>query len=575
MDHSNSATDRERRRFPHRGRVRAAALLTAVVAVTSLPNLSASAQPLADRPSTTSQPAQPIPPTDPNSNQVAGAGVPAPKKLDQALAASLGPVTDTRITGPIKVTASSYPFGAANHTKIPENLKAIGYVEEEYFVSGLANVYTWPAPGPAKVRTANAPYTTRILVRRPAKVTNFSGNVIVEPLNPSNLFDLNLGWGLMHDQIIRNGDIWVGVTVKPVAMQTLKTFNPVRYAPLSMDNPLPLSDPNNCTTVSDGSKLPADTSRTTENGLAWDIYSQVGELLRGKTAKNPVYYGGKKPKQAVKLYGFGYSQTGGYMYDYINGVAPLAKQQAGHNIYDAYIVAVAGGAFAGIYPINQCEAIPPVTDPRLQFSNVGVPIIHVMSQSDYLLGITARRPDSDVPSDAYRQYEMAGAAHATPGELNFAAAPADIIKGGRAVPPSSCNEGPRSRFPSSIFFDAYLRNLDQWVRKGIAPPHGSPIVVENGAPVLDRWGNVVGGLRSPYVDVPTSTWYGSSTGASFCFIAGHEVPFSKGLLQQIYPTHAAYVKAVTKDTKALVQQGFITSYDGQLLIKEAQGADVP
>ena len=79
---------------------------------------------------------------------------------------------------------------------------------------------------------------------------------------------------------------------------------------------------------------------------------------------------------------------------------------------------------------------------------------------------------------------MAGAGHATPGELNFAAAPADIIKGGRAVPPMDCNEGPRSRFPSAIFFDAMLSNLDQWVRDGTAPPHGSPIVVQNGAPVL-------------------------------------------------------------------------------------------
>ena len=113
------------------------------------------------------------------------------------------------------------------------------------------------------------------------------------------------------------------MTVKPVSMQTLKTFNPVRYAPLSMDNPLPLSDPNNCATV------PADSSRTTENGLAWDIFSQVGELLRGRTAKNPVYYGGKKPRQAFKMYGFGYSQTGGYMYAYINRVAPLTKQQTG------------------------------------------------------------------------------------------------------------------------------------------------------------------------------------------------------------------------------------------------------
>jgi hypothetical protein len=38
----------------------------------------------------------------------------------------------------------------------------------------------------------------------------------------------------------------------------------------------------------------------------------------------------------------------------------------------------------------------------------------------------ARRPDSDAPADRFRHYEMAGAAHATPDELNFAAAPADI-----------------------------------------------------------------------------------------------------------------------------------------------------
>ncbi|OMH27753.1 hypothetical protein BKD30_03740 [Tersicoccus phoenicis] len=478
-------------------------------------------------------------------------------------------MTSSRITDPIRVTTTSYPFGAANHTRIPENLAAIGYVEEEYFVSGLANVYTWPAPGPAVVRTANAPYTTRILVRRPAKAASFSGNVVVEPLNPSNLFDLNLGWGLMHDQLTRNGDAWVGVTVKPVSIQTLKTFNPVRYKPLAMSNPLSLDDPNNCATV------PSDSSRSTENGLAWDIYSQVGQLLRTPSAKSPVHYGGRDPRQPLKLYGFGYSQTGGYMYDYINAVAPRVVQQTGRSIYDAYIVAVAGGAFAGIYPINQCEAVPPLDDPRRQFSNVGVPIIHVMSQSDYLRGITARRPDSDVPTDAYRQYEMAGAGHATPTELNYAAAPADIEKGGRAVPPMDCNEGPRSRFPSQIFFDAMLQNLDEWVRRGIAPPYGSPIVVQNGAPVLDRWGNVVGGLRSPYLDVPTSTWYGSSTGPSFCAIAGHEVPFSQALLRQIYPSHGAYVRAVTKNTNALVKQRFITRYDGERLIREAAAANVP
>jgi Alpha/beta hydrolase domain len=475
------------------------------------------------------------------------------------------------VTGPIAETAASYPFGAADHERVPEELARVGYVEREYFVSGLANVYDWPAPGPAVVRTAGAPYTTRILVRRPAAGTRFSGNVVVEPLNPSNLFDLNLGWALMHEQLVRAGDIWVGVTVKPVSVQTLKAFDPVRYGPLSMANPLPLDDPANCATV------PADSSRGTENGLAWDIYSQVAALLRSSSAANPVGYArpGSPARPARRLYGFGYSQTGGYLYDYINAVAPLVVRQTGRSPYDGYLVAVAGGAFVGNVPINQCATVPPVTDPRFQLSNVGVPVIHVMSQSDYLRGITARRPDSDVPSDRYRQYEMAGAGHATPDELNFAAAPADIEKGGRAVPPMSCNEGPRSRFPSHIFFDAIQRNLDLWVRRGIAPPHGSPIVVQNGAGVTDSFGNVIGGLRSPYLDVPTSTWFGSSTGPSFCGIAGHEVPFSRAQLAALYPSHGGYVRAVARDVATLVGQRFITDYDGAALIREAVAAQVP
>jgi hypothetical protein len=473
------------------------------------------------------------------------------------------------VTGPIAATATSYPFGAADHTLVPEDLGKVGYVEKEYFVSGKANVYDWPAPGPAVVRTPNAPYTTRVLVRRPADPRRFSGNVVVEMLNPSNLFDLNIGWALAHQQLVRHGDAWVGITAKPIAVQALKNFDPQRYASLSFANPLPLSDPRNCTNIQTAVDPPALRSRSTEDGLIWDIYSQVGALLRSRAPANPL-------RHVRRVYGFGYSQIGGYLYDYINAIHPLdVARNDGHPIYDGYIVAVAGGAFVGAVPINQCVPAPPVGDPRLQFKDVGVPIIHMMSQSDYLLGIAARRPDSDAPADRFRHYEMAGAGHATPDELNFSAAPADIVKAGRPVPPMSCNEGPRSRFPSKIFFDAAVRNLDWWVRFGVAPPHADPIQVVNGAPVLDQFGNVVGGLRSPYLDVPTSTWFGSSTGASFCFIAGHEVPFDAARLQQLYPTHRAYVRAVAKDTARLVAQRFITLPDGLDIIKEAAHADVP
>ncbi|WP_098484844.1 alpha/beta hydrolase domain-containing protein [Georgenia soli] len=472
------------------------------------------------------------------------------------------------VVGPLAASATSYPFGAANHQAVPEDLSKVGYVEEEFLVSGDANVYTWPAPGPAVVRTPDAPYTTRVLVRRPAKDQHFSGNVVVEMLNPSNLFDLNIGWAMAHEQMTANGDAWVGITAKPIAVDALKNFDPERYASLAWDNPLPTDDPANCRTVA------ADSSRTTENGLVWDIYTQVGQWLRGDDASNPLTYG-DEASHVEHAYGWGYSQTGGYLVNYINGIHPRVVEEFGKPVYDAYTVAVAGGAFAGAYPMNQCESAPPVGDPRRAFHDVGVPVMRIMSQSDYLRGIGARRADSDEVGDQYRHYEMAGAGHATPDELYYSAAPEDILRAGRDVPPQQCDQGPRSRFPSDIFFNAALQNLDLWVREGIAPPHADPILVAGGQPVLDEFGNVQGGLRSPFLDVPTSTWHGTATGASFCFIAGWEEPFDQAELDRLYRNHGQYVRAVGESVRSLERDRFLTSYDAQQLRRAAAGQDVP
>lgn len=484
------------------------------------------------------------------------------------VAASDGATPVPTVEGPLASTAESYPFGAASHQEVPQDLKKLGYDEEEFLVSGTSNVYTWPAAGTAQIRTPDAPYTTRVLVRKPAKGQKFSGNVVVEMLNPSNLFDLNIGWAMAQEQIVANGDAWVGITAKPIAVQALKNFDPERYASLSFANPLALTDPLNCATVA------ADSSRTTENGLIWDIYSQVGAWLRSSDPTNPLRYG--SPTSRVEhAYGFGYSQTGGFLVNYINGVHPLVVESDGKPIYDAYIVAVAGGAFAGAYPMNQCEPSPPATDARRQFKDVGVPIMRIMSQSDYLLGIGSRRADSDTPGDLYRHYEMAGAGHATPDELTFSASSADIIAAGRAVPPASCNEGPRSRFPSSIFFNAALRNLDLWVRDGIAPPRAEPILVRDGAPVLDEFGNVQGGLRSPFLDAPTSTWYGTATGASFCFIAGYERPLPENVVNGLYGNHSDYLNAVKSSVRGLESQASLTDYDARQLLTEAAQSKIP
>ena len=482
--------------------------------------------------------------------------------LIAALAGPLFAATPIPKAKLIPTTADSYPFGAANHTRIPEDLAKIGYVEEEYLLSGTANVYDWPKPGPAVVQAANAPYTTRLIIRRPANRAKFSGQVAVEMQNPSNLFDLNLGWTISHKEFARNGDVWVGITAKPVSIVAVQKFNPARYAALSWTNPLPLDDPRNCATV------PRDSDRATENGLVWDMFSQTGAWLKSRDPSNPLLYGVAEnaPHPVHHLYAWGYSQTGGYLYTYVNAIHPLDIQANGKPIYDAYLIATASGPTA----INQCAAPIPVADPRRQIKDVGVPVVRVMTLSDYLGSMAARLPDSDMPPNQMRNYELAGSAHATPDELNFAAAPDDIERAGRDVPPMRCNEGPRSRFPNGPAFNAIWHNLDLWVRKGIPAPRIDQIKVEDGKPVLDALGNVTGGVRSPYIDVATSTWYGNSTGASFCRIAGHEVPLDAARLKELYPTHESYVNAVEADVAKLVAERELIREDGEEIIAEAK-----
>jgi hypothetical protein len=472
-----------------------------------------------------------------------------------------------KVIGPLAVTTTSYPFGAADHTMVPQDLQRLGYVEEEFLISGTANVYDWPEPGRVSVRVADAPYTTRVLVRRPMSRSRFSGNVAVEMLNPSNRFDLNIGWALSHKEFVRNGDAWVGITAKPISVAALKTFNPERYKSLNWANPVPLDDSRNCMQVA------MDSERTTENGLVWDIYTQAGAWLRSRDKSNPLAYavGENSAHPVTHLFAWGFSQIGGFLVTYANAIHPLDVKSNGKPTFDGYLI---GTPVLGT-PINQCSPPIPANDPKRLVHNTGVPVIRVMTQSDYLLAIAARQPDSDTTTERFRNYELAGAGHATPDELQFSAAPADIVKAGRSVPPMNCNEGPRSRFPSSVGFNGAWRNLVDWVRKGVPAPHAEPIRVENGKPILDEFGNVIGGVRSPFLDVPTSTWSGASTGQSFCFIAGHEKPFDASRIKQLYPDHKTYERKIQANVEKLVKERWITRGDGDELIAEAKKARVP
>jgi hypothetical protein len=466
----------------------------------------------------------------------------------------------------VPVTSNSYPFGAADHLNVPEDLRLVGYVEDEYFVSGTANVYDWTPPAAANVRTANAPYTTRMLVRRPIDPDRFSGNVIVEIMNATNLVDFEIGWALSKEQFVHHGDVWIGFTSKPLIVTALKTFNPTRYAPLSWANPLPLTDPNNCTAPN---SVLGGASRTTEDGLIWDIFSQIAALVRSDAHDNPLRH-----YRVEKEYGYGYSQSGFDLQTYIDAVHPIAKQPNGKFVFDGFLDAA---GFNSLAAINQCATTQSGSGAG-QIHDAGVPIIRVATNSEDVLPFVqaGRRADSDTYPDQFREYEMASAAHATPNELDFEATFADILASGAPMPPLTCGYGPRSPYPSSKLENAMFQNLDLWARHDVPPPPGLLLQYNSdGSQVLDSYGNAVGGVRTPYVDVPTAQWFVGSPGGGLCFLLGYVQPFDATQMEAIYKDHEAYVGRVIGDTLHLVAERYLTFEDGQKIIREAQQSGVP
>lgn len=482
-----------------------------------------------------------------------------------------------QITGPIPITRDSYPFMSASHAEEPFDLDKVGYAEKEYFVSGRANVYDYAGKGALNVRTAGAPYTTRILVRYPADPRKFSGNVIVELLNPSDKYDEDLVWDLTRNDLIENGDAYVGITSKPIAATFLKRFKPKRYAALSWANPL--SSDRTCKNPGPA-LLPGHSSPRTEDGLIWDIVTQVGALLKSRNPSNPL-----ANLHVRYLYQTAYSQTGAYVGTYIAEFQPRALLPNGRPIYDGFLI---GGA-AGVSAINQC-ATPPEHGQPGALVRSPQPIIRIMSLTDfYRFGpfstYLERRPDSDTANDRYRLYEVAGAAHVVSTLDRSAPAKADVLAGGLNPSEVVC-KGPESDFPSQYVYDGALRSLERWVRDGISAPHAARIAVSkpgdpNATVLIDRFGNARGGVRTPAVDVPTATYYGASTSLGpdttppTCTIVGHVVPFDHARLVKLYPTHADYVKRVSADVDRLVSERWITAADGQRIKGQASRAPVP
>lgn len=477
---------------------------------------------------------------------------------------------------PVAVSATNRPFLSAARAQQPVDLNAAGYTETEYLVQGFANIYQWtgdPAAADVAVRDAAVPYTTRMLVRRPRDAAKASGRVIVELLNPTGLYDFAALWGFSWQHFTRNGDVWVGLTVKPVAAATLRTFDPVRYADLNFR----FQQPANCQAEAPRAGMPgAGDARVnapdTENGLAWDITAQVGALLRSSSKENPLL--DISPRHLVAA---GWSQTGGYLVTFANGFHDVLRLGDGMPVFDGYLNAAGSNAA----PINQCAGPLPDEDPRRGVLPRGVPFVTVMTESDFNRRPALRRDDSDDATDLFRLYEIAGSGHAGPFPAGMPRA-GDLAIAGFDPPGEDLCREPRGDFPVGLAFNAIWQQYGEWLETKL--PMASVPRIETGAdhqPLRDANGNASGGWRLPQIDLPLAAYSGTATprdasdrARAACALTGVKQPFTTARLKEMYGSRAAYLERFRAAVDVAVAERRLTADDGAQL-KTSIAREVP
>ena len=256
------------------------------------------------------------------------------------------------------------------------------------------------------------------------------------------------------------------------------------------------------------------------DAFAFDMFSQAAEALHD----HPALLGGSAPACVIAV---GESQSAVFLTTYINKVDALVE------VFDAFLVhgrGSRGASLVGEMGIPRRDADADLTELASAMARFGqeaadpivaarVPVITVQSETDVvgMYGFGARCEDSPKT----RLWEVAGAAHFDTwgmiaahdddGTLSFErlaelGGPTDEPLGMKSEEPINC--GPQQHY----VLMAALEHLDRWAREGTPAPH-APLLATTGigetlALDLDEHDIVRGGLRTPWVDVPTAVLSG-------------------------------------------------------------------
>jgi hypothetical protein len=435
-----------------------------------------------------------------------------------------------------------------------QNLGSSGYLEEEWFLTSTATAYQLEGEQTRDGRwlaspTSRASFKTRLVARRPADPTRFNGSVFIEWLNVTGGLDAAPDWLFSHRHLVREGAAWVGVSVQKAGIDggglvpgmPLKQAKPDRYG--SLDHP--------------------------GDAYAFDIYSEVARALR-RSGSGPL-----GELEAQRVIAIGESQSAGFLVSYINAVDPIER------CFDGFLVhgrpgrgAPLNGAYVRARPDGDLSKVSSIAEGgHCIREDVRVPVLTFQSETDVVAlgGGQARQPDGE----HFRLWELAGASHfdtygliATHSdregvaidELAQRMAPTAEPMG--LVSPCPINSGPQQHYVLS----AAIHQLDRWVRDG-TPPARAPrleAIDPNGSELVrDELGIARGGIRTTWVDAPSSVLSGDSPGGEgFMFLFGKTVALSDATLARLYPGGPEeHYKRFEEATAQALREGFLLEAD--------------
>jgi len=440
-------------------------------------------------------------------------------------------------------------------------IASLGYVAEEFFISGPASSYSSATElGPDGrwnvMPSDSADFTTRMVVLTPADRAQFNGTVLVEWLNVSGGIDAPAVWMMAHREIVRAGYAYVAVSAQRVGVEggmnlmgmdmSLKNQHPQRY---------------------DSLHHPGDA-------FCYDIFSQAGRIVRDGQ-RNGVL----RELRAEHVVALGESQSALFLTTYVNAIDPLDQ------IYDGFLVhsrfgpaaPLDGGSIFDVLETDMSHAVRFRPDLR-------VPLVTIITETDLFGGrrqgyYRARQPDSQ----QLRVWEIAGTAHADNYTIQVApidtgsAALTDIVA---AYAPTNMLMG--QQLDHCINFapqhhyvlQAALSQLCGWVRTGRPAPSAEPIELSDAdlpQPVLDANGLARGGVRTPWADVPIARTSGVGTEeTTMASIFGSGEPFDTATVHRLYPGGAAeYLERFAAALDSVIQSGFILAADREEILQLA------